>query len=159
MLTYSITTLGDITENGVLRDKFPFTTKSGELVHDTASLTVAKNQQANFTTTIQLLQLRSNITWERPPQKIHDNIANYRFGRAYEGRQAIWSFVWQVEQEDLYLAYDDKVGRLIEDFDKVPVINFCKETATFPANTFITQHDHTLNTYFTFNGELIKIPT
>ena len=50
MHTYSITTLIDITENGVLRNQFPFKTKSGELVHDGATLIIARNQQANFTT-------------------------------------------------------------------------------------------------------------
>ena len=41
MHTYSITTLIDITENGVLRNQFPFKTKSGELVHDAATLAIA----------------------------------------------------------------------------------------------------------------------
>jgi hypothetical protein len=149
MHTYSITTLVDITENGVLRDKFPFTTKSGELVHDTASLITAKNQQANFTTLIQLLQMRSNIDWENTPKKQIDNVANWRFGSVYEGRHAIWQFEWRVEQSEVYAFDGDVVGGLIEDFDQIPIINFCKETAAFPRNVFNTQDSRHINTYFT----------
>jgi len=149
MHTYSITTLVDITENGVLRNQFPFTTKSGELVHDAATLTIARNQQSNFTTLIQLLQMRSNITWEATAKKQTDNIANWRFGSVFEGRHAIWQFEWQVEQPGVYEFDGDVVGGLIEDFDQIPIINFCKETAAFPRNVFNTQDPRYINTYFT----------
>ena len=149
MHSYTITTLVDITENGVLRDKFPFTTKSGELVHDAATLAVAKNQQANFTTLIQLLQMRSNIDWEHTPKKQIDNVANWRFGSVYEGRHAIWQFDWRVEQSEVYAVEGNSVGGLIEDFDQIPMINFCKETATFPRKVFDTQDPRYINTYFT----------
>ena len=149
MHTYCITTLVDITENGVLRSQFPFKTKSGELVHDGASLTVARNQQSNFTTLIQLLQMRSNINWEATPRKQTDTLANWRFGSVFEGRHTIWQFEWQVEQDGVYAFDGDAVGGLIEDFDQIPIINFCKETAAFPMNVFNTQDPQYINTYFT----------
>ena len=156
MHTFAIHTLVDITENGVLKSEFPFTTKSGELVHDRDSLITARNQQANFTTLLQLLQIRGNITWEQPPAKMHENIANWRFGTAYEGRHMIWTFLWQTEQMDVYAFDANRVGKLIEDFDQVPVVNFCKETATFPASAFITQDPTTINTYFIHMAEMDK---
>ena len=149
MHTYSITTLVDITENGVLRNQFPFKTKSGELVHDAATLIIARNQQSNFTTLIQLLQMRSNINWEVTPVKQIDSLANWRFGSVFEGRHATWQFEWQVEQPEVYAFDDDAVGRLIQDFDQIPIINFCKETAAFPRNVFNTQDPRYINTYFT----------
>ena len=149
MHTYSITTLVDITENGVLRSQFPFKTKSGELVHDGATLAIARNQQSNFTTLIQLLQMRSNIAWESTPVKQIDSVANWRFGSVFEGRHATWQFEWQVEQPEVYAFDDDAVGRLIQDFDQIPIINFCKETAAFPRNVFNTQDPQYINTYFT----------
>jgi len=149
MHTYSITTLVDITENGVLRNQFPFKTKSGELVHDSATLAIARNQQANFTTLIQLLQMRSNIDWEDTPVKQTDNITNRRFGSVFEGRHATWQFEWQVEQSEVYAFDSDPVGGLIQDFDQIPIINFCKETAAFPRNVFNTQDPRYINTYFT----------
>ena len=156
MHTFAIHTLVDITENGVLKSEFPFTTKSGELVHDRDSLITARNQQANFTTLLQLLQIRGNIVWEQPPIKTHENIANWRFGSAYAGRHMIWNFIWQTEQLDVYAVDNDRTAQLAEDFDQIPVVNFCKETATFPASAFITQDDKTLNTYFTYIPEQDK---
>jgi len=156
MHTYSITTLVDITENGVLRNQFPFTTKSGELVHDGATLTIARNQQSNFTTLLQMLQMRSNITWEATPVKHTDSVANYRFGTAYEGRHTIWQFTWQVEQLGVYEFDNDQVGGLVEDFDNIPIINFCKETAAFPKNVFNTQDPQYINTYFNLAADLDK---
>ena len=149
MHTYSITTLVDITENGVLRNQFPFKTKSGELVHDGATLAIARNQQSNFTTLIQLLQMRSNIAWETTPVKQTDPVANWRFGSVFEGRHTIWQFEWQVEQDGVYAFDGDPVGGLIEDFDQIPIINFCKETAAFPRNVFNTLDPQYINTYFT----------
>ena len=149
MHTYSITTLIDITENGVLRNQFPFKTKSGELVHDAATLIIARNQQANFTTLLQLQQMRSNIAWEDTPRKQIDSVANWRFGSVFEGRHTIWQFEWQAEQSEVYAFDGDAVGGLIEDFDQIPIINFCKETAAFPRNVFNTQDPRYINTYFT----------
>ncbi len=63
MHTYMVHTLVDITDNGLLRGEFPFKTKSGEVVHDKQSLFIARNQNSNFTTMLQLLQIRGNITW------------------------------------------------------------------------------------------------
>lgn len=156
MHTYRITTLVDITENGVLRSQFPFTTKSGELVHDSNTLTIARNQQANFTTLLQLLQMRSNINWEGTPGRVTEPVANWRFGTAYEGKHNIWQFEWQVEQPGVYAFDGDDCGGLIEDFDQVPIINFCKETAAFPKNVFNTQDPRYINTYFTKTVDLDK---
>ena len=61
----------------------------------------------------------------------------------------IWTFVWQTEQLDVYALNNERVGQLMEDFDQIPVVNFCKETATFPASAFLTQDRQTINTYFT----------
>ena len=47
-------------------------------------------------------------------------------------------------------------AQLIDDFDLVPILNFCKETATFPTATFITQDVKTINTYFSYAGEYNK---
>ena len=150
MHTFCIHTLIDITENGMLKKEFPFKTKSGEIVHDKPTLDIAKNQQSNFITLIQTLQLRGNIVWEHTPVKIHENIANMRFGEAYEGKHFIWNFMWQVEQPDIYSQGVDRYAQLREDFNMIPVLSFCKETATFPASAFITDDPKTIYTYFTF---------
>jgi hypothetical protein len=153
MFTFCLHTLVDITENGQLKQAFPFKTKSHEVIHNKDTLTIAKNQQANFTTLIQALQLRGNIVWEREPIRINENVVNMRFGDAYEGKHLVWNFMWQVEQSDVYAIDNDQYGQLKEDFNMIPVINFCKETATFPASAFITKDSRFLNTYFSFVPE------
>ena len=153
MHIYIVHTLVDITENGNLKQAFPFKTLSEGVVHDKHSLEIARNQNGNFTTMLQLLQLRGNIIWEKPPEIKHDIIANTKFGTTYEGKHTSWHFEFQTEQEELFGSKDSKyVGKLIEDFNLIPIMTFCKETATFPTNTFITDNDRTINTHFSYEG-------
>ena len=157
MYEFRVHTLVDITENGNLKKEFPFKSKSNNVIHDKHTLIIAKNQNNNFNTMLQLLQMRGNITWETPPMQLNDPIANMKFGTAYEGKQNSWHFTFYTEQEEVYgnLATNN-VGQLIEDFDLVPILSFAKETATFPSNTFITENERTLNTYFSYAGEKNK---
>ena len=153
MHTFIVHTLVDITDNGLLKKEFPFKTKSGEMVHDKQSLFTARNQNSNFTTMLQILQIRGNIEWEHPPMKVNDLVINTKFGQAYDGKHNIWTFTFLTEQQNVY--GDDasgNIGNLIGDFDLIPILSFCKETATFPSNTFITEDDHTINTYFSYQG-------
>ena len=156
MYEFRVHTLVDITDNGLLTKPFPFKTPSGEVVHDRDSLAVARNQNNNFNIMLQLLQIRGNITWDRPPMRIHDTLGNSGFGTAYEGKQTSWHFNFSVEQNEVYGDPKNPTSQLIDDFNLVPIINFCKETATFPTSTFITTDYKTLNTYFSYAGETNK---
>ena len=156
MHEYNVHTLVDITENGNLKQAFPFQTVSKEMIHDKQSLTIARYQNNNFTTLLQLLQMRGNITWEKPPTKLNQPIANMRFGSAYEGKQNSWHFQFFTEQPDVYGEPTEPTAQLINDFDLVPILSFCKETVTFPSNAFVTQDYRTINTYFSYSGELNK---
>jgi len=147
MHTFEVRTLIDITENGILKSAFPFKTKSNEIVHDKNSLFIARNQQSNFTTLIQVLQIRANIIWENSPIRNEGITANTKFGTTYNGKHTHWTFKFQTEQPDVYALDPSPTGQLEEDMDLVPIINFCKETATFPSATFITLDDKTRNTY------------
>ena len=156
MYEYRIHTLIDITENGNLKQAFPFKTPGGEVVHDKESLALARNQNSNFATVLQLLQMRGNVTWERPPMRINDTLGNSAFGSAYEGKHISWHFQFFTEQPEVYGNPTEPSAQLIDDFDLVPILNFCKETATFPTATFITQDSRTINTYFSYAGEYNK---
>ena len=146
----------DITENGNLKQAFPFKTPSGEMIHDRHSLAVARDQNSNFNTMLQLLQMRGNITWELPPYRITDTIKNHTFGSFYEGTQTSWHFQFFTEQSGVYGDLQDPVAQLVEDFHHVPIVSFCKETVTFPLSTFDTQDLRTLNTYFSYAGPIDK---
>ena len=156
MYEFRVHTLVDITDNGSLHRPFPFKTTSGEIIHDKNSLAVAKNQNNNFNTMLQLLQIRGNVTWEAPPHKIHDTIGNSGFGTEYTGKQTSWHFSFFTEQSEVYGSVDNPTGQLADDFNLVPIINFFKETATFPTSTFITLDPKLINTYFSYAGESNK---
>ena len=150
MHEYRVHTLVDITDNGNLKQAFPFKTPGGEVIHDKASLAIARNQNSNFTTMIQLLQMRANITWENPPMRVNDTLGNMGFGTFYEGTHTSWHFQFFSEQAGLYGDDTDPTANLVGDFHQVPVVSFCKETAT--TSTFDTENLKTLNTYFSYAG-------
>lgn len=157
MHEYRIHTLVDITNNGNLKQPFPFKTESGDVIHDKQSLAIARDQNSNFNTMLQLLQMRGNVTWEHPPQKMDlPTLGNHIFGSFYEGKQTTWHFQFFTEQSGVYGDEQDPVAQLMDDFHQVPILSFCKETATFPLSTFDTLTRGTKNTYFSYAGPIDK---
>ena len=173
---FRVHTLVDITDNGNLQRSFPFKTKSDITVHNKETLAVARNQNNNFNTLLQLLQIRGNIIWEIPPKKYNTLLGNTKFGTVYEGKQNTWTFQFFTEQSELYGDFNNPTGQLIEDFNLVPVITDCEDTANFPIKTFITRnlekpstnmatqeqkvinaiYGDIINTYFSYAGETNK---
>jgi hypothetical protein len=157
MFEYRLHTLVDITSNGILHKQFPFKTESGDMVHDKHSLAIARNQNSNFHTMLQLLQMRGNVTWEMPPQRIElPSLGNHAFGTFYEGKHTSWHFQFFTEQTGVYGDVDDPTAFLLDDFHNVPIVSFCKETVTFPLSTFDTVNSKTINTYFSYSGPIDK---
>ena len=157
MHEYHLHTLVDITDNGNLKQQFPFKTKSGDIVHDKHSLAIARNQNSNFNTMLQLLQMRGNIVWESTPMRLElQTLGNHHFGSFYEGKQTTWHFQFFTEQSGVYGDDIDATAFLQSDFHHVPIVSFCKETATFPLSTFDTQDFKTINTYFSYSGPIDK---
>jgi len=168
---YRIHTLVDITDNGNLKRPFPFTTESGAKVHDKHTLSVARNQNSNFSTMLQLLQMRGNITWEQPPQKIDLEMLSYHtFGSYYEGAHSTWHFQFFTEQAGVYGDFTDPTSSLVEDFSLIPVVADCTNTAHLPIHTFVTKEMQgtdrqkiigalaggIINTYFSYAGPIDK---
>jgi hypothetical protein len=157
MFEYRIHTLVDITDNGNLRQPFPFKTPSGDVIHDKHTLGIARNQNSNFATLLQLLQMRGNVTWEKPPLRMElQSLGNHGFGSFYEGKHTTWHFQFFTEQTGVYGDVIDPTAYLQEDFHQVPIVSFCKETATFPLSTFDTCTPATINTYFSYAGPIDK---
>ena len=171
MHEYRIHTLVDITDNGNLKKAFPFKTAQGDMIHDKTSLAVARNQNSNFNTLLQLLQLRGNIVWEQPPQKVElPTLGNYQFGSYYEGKHSTWHFQFFTEQREVYGDDIDPTNNLVDDFNLVPVMTDCNNTAHFPIHTFITKNlqgsdeqkviaalsGGIINTYFSYSGPVDK---
>ena len=171
MHEYRIHTLVDISDNGNLKKQFPFTTTSGVKVHDKHTLAVARDQNSNFATMLQLLQMRGNITWDHPPKQVElPNLANHEFGSYYEGAHTTWHFQFFTEQSGVYGDFVDPTESLVEDFSLVPVVTECRNTAHFPIQTFVTKEMQgtdrqkiigalsggVINTYFSYAGPTDK---
>ena len=171
MHEYRIHTLVDITENGNLKQQFPFKNLAGSEIHDKQTLAIARNQNSNFATMLQLLQMRGNITWEHPPQRVElPDLGNHRFGSYYEGKQSTWHFQFFTEQSGVYGEIEDPTGNLVDDFSLVPIISYCTNTAHLPLHTFVTKEMQgterqkiigalsggIINTYFSYAGPIDK---
>jgi len=164
-------TLVDISKNGNLRNTFPFETPAGDVIEDKATLRIARDQESNFNTMIQMLQMRGNITWEMPPQMMElPNLGNHGFSSYYEGKHNTWHFQFFTEQSGVYGDMTDPTQHLVEDFNLVPMITNCTNTAHLPIQTFVTQDlqgtdeqkvigalaGGVINTYFSYAGPTDK---
>jgi len=171
MHEYRIHTLVDITDNGNLKRQFPFTTESGVKVHDKQTLATARDQNSNFDTMIQILQMRGNITWEHLPQKMElPDLGNHAFGSYYEGAHSTWHFQFFTEQSGVYGDFADPTASLVEDFSLIPIVANCTNTAHLPIHTFVTKEMQgtdrqkiigalaggVINTYFSYAGPIDK---
>ena len=171
MHEYRIHTLVDITDNGNLKQQFPFKTSAGNEIHDKHTLAIARNQNSNFATMLQLLQMRGNITWDHAPQKTElPNLGNHGFGSYYEGQHTAWHFQFFTEQSGVYGEVVDPTESLVEDFSLVPMVTECSNTAHFPIHTFVTKEMQgtdrqkiigalsggVINTYFSYAGPTDK---
>jgi|TARA_R110001592_G_scaffold295485_1_gene565475 hypothetical protein len=171
MHEYRIHTLLDITDNGNLKQQFPFNTPSGNEIIDKHGLALARNQNSNFSTMVQLLQMRGNITWDHSPQQLElPDLGNHAFGSYYEGKHTTWHFQFFTEQSGVYGDISDPTQNLVEDFSLVPIMTECENTAHFPIQTFVTKElqgtdrqkiigalaGGVINTYFSYAGSIDK---
>jgi hypothetical protein len=148
MHSYMMHTLVDITKNGNLKNNFPFETAAGDMIDGKESLRTARNQNSNFNTMIQMLQIRGNIVWEDDPVRFTHDLSVTKFGSYYEGTNTSWHFSFFTEQTDVFGNENDPTEQLTEDFNLVPILTECKNSAHFPIQTFITKdlQQPTLNT-------------
>ncbi len=106
-----VVTLFDCTATGVIghyrHEKLPITLPSGEKVIDYPGWMKARNQQRNWETVTQLLQLRSQILLDEVP---HRN----ELGQ--------WEFEFEVERSDTYNNDNNPFKLLQEDCEKVPIV-------------------------------------
>lgn len=112
-MLYCLYTLVDITATGHHR--------SGERLE--------RNQQQNFDTVTQTIQLSGNMYYDSPPEKIPADI----FGRP---DISCWYFEWRMEIEELFAKDGDNIGRLKDSFEYVPFISRLTEQVVFDKPLF-----------------------
>lgn len=118
MKFFTVVTLVDITATGVVRH--------------TLETEMARNQQRNWETVLQVIGLRAQPHLiDGPYCDEYEIDETTPFGEIYYGKQKVWIFSFGVEASDVFLADGDEVGGLDQDFSKVPIICGLDETAKF----------------------------
>ena len=115
MLAITITTLVDITKTNISRSN-----QGPQHQID---------QQKNFTTLQQCLELRSIIEFIGSPSCGEADIDGLGFGSAYAGPHKVWTVTFETDRGDVYTDQSgDKIGLLINDIHSVPIITNLDET-------------------------------
>ena len=104
-----IKTLVDITKTGVYRSN-----QGSQLELD---------QNRNFTTMLQCLELRSIVGYANEPSSSMLDSKTWKFGSNFKGKHKVWTFEFNPDRTGAYLDDDSNyVGNLLKDLDQVPVI-------------------------------------
>ncbi len=114
MLIIEINTLIDITNSRT--NRFPRVTP------------LEQNQQRNFVTLKQCVELRSNISYETDPTYETKDIKNMGFGTQHKGKHIVWTFRFSPDRPGVYSDDINEIGCLIDDIHGVPVIENLKES-------------------------------
>jgi len=126
MPRYRITTLVDITRTDAKKS-------------DPNNIRI--NQQQNFNSLRQTIELRSNIEWDRDPASKSGSLPV-----PFHGKANHWIWEFRVERDDVFLSDTDPCGLLKQDLNNVPVINGLKETVELDPPAFKTLNGN-INTY------------
>lgn len=117
-------TLIDITDTGVVKN---FNDKLKE-----------RNQQRNWETVLQVLNMRTQLFRAEQTQIITKDLKGFQFGSAYNSKHKVWVFEFETEHQDVIP---------LNDFDSVPIISGLDETAKPAMNLFFTDPENK-NIYF-----------
>lgn len=132
---YSIYTLIDITDSGILSPK-----------------TDAKGffQSQNLNTFIQCISLRAQPVLSSINKVDAVDLSDYDFGSNITGIHDVWIFKFASETADAWNKDVDPVYFLRDDFNKTPVHTTLDETANINPEQIDTGSNNK-NTYFTFS--------
>lgn len=87
------------------------------------------NQQRNFITLMQCVELRSIITYDRGPVIEEVDIKSMGFGSKFKGKHRVWTFRFRPDRSGVYSdSFGHPVGALINDLDQVPLIQNLSES-------------------------------
>ena len=119
--------------------------------------TLEINQQRNFVTLNQCIELRSVVYYETGPTSQIQDLKGQGFGSAYKGKHRIWTFVFKPDREDVYRDSEgDEVGFLLEDLHEVPIIKNLTETINIDKSIFDLKDGQYKNTIITARSGTIQ---
>ena len=95
-------------------------------------------QQANFNTLLQSIGLRSNVEWTVDPIESSGSLPY-----PLEGRANYWTWIFEVERDQVFTKDGNPVGLLLEDLHGVPVIAQLNNSIDIDPAVFQTQGPNT----------------
>jgi len=105
------------------------------------------NQNKNFITLTQCIELRSVVYYDQSPSVNVVDIKGLGFGSSYKGKQTVWTFNFSPDRHGVYVDNEgNDVGFLIEDLHEVPVIKNLTETINISKSIFDLKDSKTKNT-------------
>lgn len=103
-------TLFDITATGITGhykpSRIPFQDQAGNQITTVEAWNRSRNCQRNWETMVQLISLRTQVESFLEPKKI----------------DSVWQFEFEINNNELFLFDNDKLGILKQDFNGVPML-------------------------------------
>jgi len=131
-----IKTLVDITNTKVVRSN-----QGSQLAID---------QNKNFITLMQCVEIRSVVSYDNPPKVERVDVKGMGFGSAYKGKHNVWTFSVYTDRDGVYTdERGNAVGFLLEDLHSVPVIKTLTETINIDRAIFDCKDALSKNTIIT----------
>jgi hypothetical protein len=135
-MVIEIKTLVDITKTGITRP--------------TQGTQIEIDQNRNFTTLSQCVELRSVMSYDDPPAVDLIDIKGLGFGSNYKGKQKVWTFKFKPDRDGVYRNNDgDELALLFDDMHEVPVIKNLNETINMNVAIFNLKDSKLRNTLIT----------
>lgn len=94
------------------------------------------NQNKNFITLLQCIELKSIVDFTEPPFIEKIDIKNIGFGIAYKGKHNVWNFKFIPDRLMVYSNNDSDIGLLINDLHQIPIIKKLTETINIDVPIF-----------------------
>lgn len=95
------------------------------------------NQNRNFMTLCQCIEIRSIIEYDTPPVVETLDVKGLGFGSQYTGKHKVWTFRFRPDRVRVYTSEDgNQVGCLLEDLNQIPVIKNLEETVNIDKAMF-----------------------
>ena len=113
--------------------------------------TLKFNQQQNLNTLIQSIGLRSQPIQPIVSVLMTQDIANYDFGKRYQGLHTVWRLDFSSEHNKVYKDFSDEFYYLNNDCDGVAIYTNLEETAEIKSKVFETINSKFINLYFKHN--------
>ena len=125
-------TLIDVTPTGVSRFQI-----NKELEH---------NQQKNWITLLQAIELRSLIEFEQAAIGETLELRALGFGEKHRGIHAMWTLIFTTDRDGCYANEKSPIGLLMDDLHEVPIITNLSETINMNRPVFDTRSRFYRNT-------------